>query len=169
MIRKEELIERGWSDSKIKKWLGDLDIFELRKVIMIENSTKFINWKKREKKRTDKSNLSLRSILEEGIHVEKIPIDELLERAIKIKVVLDGHAPSAEWIFDNRERIIKNFIRHSLISNYDDVLKALNGHCDRDILYQRLRKILETKINEVYPNIEEKISMNEILFVLEKI
>ena len=182
-IVKAEIIKtRNWTESLIKKHLGEADmlktnpnykggaqmkLFLLERVLQVEKSKEFqVDFEKSKRRRIASLNV-IKTKTDNLIHninnleivVEKIGFNILL------KATIDHYNSRNIFSFINektldtktKNRLMVNYIRHHLTS-YESFLDDINCQVGKLKAYKTLNRRLYDKISEVYPTLKMECS-----------
>jgi ribosome-associated protein YbcJ (S4-like RNA binding protein) len=191
-IVKTEIIKtRNWTESLIKKHLGEPDLlktnphyksgsqmklFLLERVIQVENSKEFqVDFEKSKRRRIAALNM-IKTKTENLIHninnieimVEKIDFYKLLKDTIDQYNSRNIFSWINEKTLDNKtkNRLIVNYIRHHLTS-YELFLDDITCRVGKLKAYKTLNRRIYDKIAEVYPLLKMECS-NQLNIKLQR-
>jgi hypothetical protein len=182
-LTKQKLKERGWTDSAIRKFLGEPDelkknwlyskaapicLYSISKVEIIEKSDDFINWKIKSKIKGNAIKKSKKIIAQKifilmkswNPEIKILPLDEVKSLAIiayNTFSVETGRDFYADENSDKRflERIMVNYIRHNL-TDYDYVLANTYRKIAKHDLIILAKSIVYDSIITNYPELSEE-------------
>jgi ribosome-associated protein YbcJ (S4-like RNA binding protein) len=191
-IVKTEIIKtRNWTESLIKKHLGEPDLlktnphyksgsqmklFLLERVIQVENSKEFqVDFEKSKRRRIAALNM-IKTKTENLIHninnieimVEKIDFYKLLKDTIDQYNSRNIFSWINEKTLDTKtkNRLMVNYIRHHLTS-YESFLDTFNCQVGKLKAYKTLNRRIYDKISEVYPTLKMECS-NQLNIKLQR-
>ena len=186
-ICKSSLLKRGWTEKIINTLLPEpikkqnpnykkaapMSLWELDKVIELENTPDFIEAKIKKEKRavggkkaceTKAKNLYNKMSLC-NFEIKVIPLEQLRESTLAAKNTWHSesnyyHDTDTEfYVYGADEETIArwevNYIRHSLTA-YDFVCQGLLGKVGKDEAYYALKKNVLERIAKVYPHLSEE-------------
>jgi hypothetical protein len=191
-IVKAEIIKtRNWTESMIKKHLGEPDLlktnpnyksgaqmklFLLERVRQVENSKEFqVDFEKSKKRRIAALNMTktktdnlIHNINNLEIVVEKIGFYKLLKATIDHYNSRNIFSCINENTLDTKtkNRLMVNYIRHHLTS-YESFLDDINCQVGKLKAYKTLNRKLYDKISEVYPTLKMECS-NQLNIKLQR-
>ncbi|HNO26344.1 MAG TPA: hypothetical protein PKK94_25415 [Leptospiraceae bacterium] len=171
-VLKQDLKERGWTDSMVKKFYpvpfqikkrsggGKYNLYILSKVEEIEKTDQFkqaleksCEYRERAEKGNDTKYERVSNEAEEILKdftVREIEYEKLKLLALESKNLHrqdKGNYSDFQLNPQNETRIISNYIRHEL-TNYDYLLSSLEG---KAFYYEIVKSEIEYRIRKVYP------------------
>ena len=191
-IVKSEIIKtRNWTESLIKKHLGEPDLlktnphyksgsqmklFLIERVLKVENSKEFQDDFEKSKRRragaikmvkTKTDNL-IDNINNLEVVVEKIDFNKLLKATINQYNSRNIFSWINEKTLDNKtkNRLIVNYIRHHL-TFYESFLDDITCQVGKLKAYKTLNRRIYDKISEVYPTLKMECS-NQLNIKLQR-
>jgi hypothetical protein len=191
-IVKSEIIKtRNWTESLIKKHLGESDLlktnpryksgsqmklFLLERVLKVENSKEFqVDFEKSKRRRAGaikmvktKTDNLIDNINNLEVVVEKIDFYKLLNDTINQYNSRNIFSWINEKTLDNKtkNRLLVNYIRHHLTS-YESFLDDINCQVGKLKAYKTLNRRIYDKIAEVYPLLKKECS-NQLNIKLQR-
>ena len=184
-LSESELKKRGWTKTTIVKFLNQPDklktnpmyktaaktkLYKIERVVEIEESSEFKEWKQKSEKRSIKAKESSHKRIDKQINkilnwinsleieIPKLEYEELIDLACQH---YNEYKQKGNSLFipvdcyDNPHflyRITHNFIRHKL-TNYESLLRDMFGEIGKDEGYELLKERLTNSINETYPDL----------------
>ncbi len=191
IVKTEITKTRNWTESLIKKHLGEPDLlktnphykngsqmklFLLERVLKVENSKEFQDDFEKSKRRragaikmvkTKTDNL-INNINNLEVVVEKIDFHKLLKATINQYNSRNIFSWINEKTLDNKtkNRLIVNYIRHHLTS-YESFLDDIACQVGKLKAYKTLNRRIYDKISEVYPTLKMECS-NQLNIKLQR-
>jgi len=176
---KQDLLDRGWTASGIKKFLGTFDdekvnhnyrsgatikLYLKERVLKIEGESEFQQWKCKSKKRSESAIKRARKQADElikminGVEItitslsKHIVTNQAIENYVSFQFEKGNYYCDIDINSDKEflRRITENHIRHNL-TEYDYHIHGLIGKVGKDQAYESLRERVDELIGETYP------------------
>jgi len=185
-ISKAGLKARGWTDSMIRRLLGDPDLtvrnpyyrkapemklYLIERVNRIEGSDIFLELKEKSMKRSEamkkvakmKESELLKYIDSIEIEVKKMEIEKIKNLAIEEYNFHQGEIDHFENMLIGKKDLDSAFLSRITVNyirhnltNYEDLLEELEGKVGKYEAYIKLKNKILEKIAEVYPDLKDE-------------
>jgi hypothetical protein len=185
-ISKAGLKARGWTDSMIRRLLGDPDLtvrnpyyrkapemklYLIERVNRIEGSDIFLELKEKSMKRREamkkvakmKESELLKYVDSIEIEVEKMEIEKIKKLAIENYNFHQGEIDHIENMIFSEKDLDNAFLSRIMVNyirhnltNYEDLLEELEGKVGKINAYIKLKNKILKKIAEVYPDLKDE-------------
>lgn len=173
--------QRGWSDSMVKKFLGEADklipnphykcaapmrLYNEQRVIAVESSTEFASYKAKYSSRKVSAEKALKTKRDKAIaYAQSISVDvPVLEWDNVLYCAINAYNDFHDYMGHDYDRagewsdpqflarICRNYLRHEC-TDYDDHLDKMYGLVGVQEAHDIIQKKINDRINELYPEI----------------